>query len=689
MNCRAPRPEDPSVFHADDFPLLPEAGAPPVGPGSEGVPLEASSPAVPTSPSAAGSSALSVDSDALAAPASGSVLLALSTPAGIENFQLVIINWGLLWSIAKNGESSVVVDAEAFFSSDHQPPTYMSHSLGEATSQPSPRKHSQHQSTENHPYRPQAAQEELARDNLLQGLWGDSRTTCRGLILDLTSSSNTTHLVLRLVEMSGLWRLPETVVVAIGGRAGARAVLLHHSLRNTVHALYLALDHALYLALDHALYLALNYSSRHLTLNYASLHLALNLQDASLYTVPHIDSRFGEYIPPEANDNSVMVYRRCLYCNNGEADVQRVLQKSFTSLPLPLDQLFQETFQDFIGKKMRIITAFSYFPYVDYKRVCSTLGAQFEYMDCLDSRLVNTLASKLNFTFEIYEDINHAVGVEKNGSYSGVIGYLQREEMDFSSIIAPTEKRLKAIGYMKTYPSDQFTVTSLKPMLLPKYLALIQPFRGELWVALVVSVVVWGATLWLLQRAWQKVAGGRRVDLTSSLLFGFGALLQNLPSDPSVSVSGRMLVGWWLVSCLIVTTGFTSSLVAHLTVQGRSRPLETFQDLVNQPGWRWATDPWMLTEAIVDYFETHPNPVFRKVYHKMEVLKVDEALKKVLAGGISFIGYKNYVTIIVEGRYTDARGNNPFFISNKAVPVLAALGFGIRRVTILSKVDSR
>lgn len=73
--CRAPRPEDPSVFHADDFPLLPEAGAPPVGPGSVGVPLEASSPAVPTSPSAAGSSALSVDSDALAAPASGAPML--------------------------------------------------------------------------------------------------------------------------------------------------------------------------------------------------------------------------------------------------------------------------------------------------------------------------------------------------------------------------------------------------------------------------------------------------------------------------------------------------------------------------------------------------------------------------------------------------------------------------------------
>nr|XP_045610234.1 uncharacterized protein LOC123765603 [Procambarus clarkii] len=106
----------------------------------------------------------------------------------------------------------------------------------------------------------QTPQDQLGGDNLLQGLWGDSRTTCRGLILDLTSSSNTSHLALRLVEMSGLWRRPETVVIAIGGRAGVRSLLLHHSLRNTVHALYLALHHDLNLALQNGTYSPLQFN---------------------------------------------------------------------------------------------------------------------------------------------------------------------------------------------------------------------------------------------------------------------------------------------------------------------------------------------------------------------------------------------------------------------------------------------
>ncbi|XP_069168869.1 glutamate receptor ionotropic, delta-1-like [Procambarus clarkii] len=224
-------------------------------------------------------------------------------------------------------------------------------------------------------------------------------------------------------------------------------------------------------------------------------------------------------------------------------------------------------------------------------------------------------------SFDVHEAINRTWGVERNGAFNGVIGLLQREEMDFSTIAAPTAKRLKAVTFIMAYPSDTFAIASLKPTLLPKYLALIRPFKGEVWVAVMVSVVVWGVTLWLLQQVWQWVVGGeRRVDLVTSLLYGYGALLQNLPSDPTVSTSGRMLVGWWLMFCLIITTGFSSSLMAHLTVQRKARPMDSFQDLVKQPGWKWGTDPWMRTEAVLDYFNTNPSPVVKHIFLEMKVV---------------------------------------------------------------------
>ncbi|XP_069182983.1 glutamate receptor ionotropic, delta-1-like [Procambarus clarkii] len=323
--------------------------------------------------------------------------------------------------------------------------------------------------------------------------------------------------------------------------------------------------------------------------------------------------------PRASTDGGVRVYRRCLYCNNGDPDVQLLHNLNVYSPDLPWDDLFQESLKDFMGNKMKVVTASVDLPYLDYQRVSETPGTAIVLTDSTDARLIHTFAHKLNFTFDVHEDVNRTWGVETNGTFTGNIGLLQREQMEFSTVSIPTAKRLKAVDYLIAYSADSLSITSLKPSLLPKYLALIRPLEGKLWVMLLVTVVIWGVTLWLLQRAWQWVTGGRPVALNATILYAWGALLQNLPSQPSATFSGRMLVGWWLVFCLIVTTGFTSSLVAHLTVQGRSRPLETFQDLVNQPGWTWGTPQWVLSEAVVDYFIKHPNPAVNEVYHKMEV----------------------------------------------------------------------
>ncbi|XP_069190879.1 uncharacterized protein [Procambarus clarkii] len=205
------------------------------------------------------------------------------------------------------------------------------------------------------------AQDHLARDHLLQHLWGDATTTCRGLILDLTST-NDTEVVLRLVEAIGLSSLPETVVVAVGGRAGVREVLLHHSLRNTLHALYLALHH-----------------------------------HTSLTPPPHSASRLRKPHTQEVPGEGVSVYRGCLYCSSGEAGVQLVHQgKDASHAPLT-DHLFPDQFSDFMGHKFRV-AAVTYFPYIDYQVDGEEPGSTVTLKDSVDTRLIKAFSTALNFT---------------------------------------------------------------------------------------------------------------------------------------------------------------------------------------------------------------------------------------------------------------------------------------------------
>ncbi|XP_069951439.1 uncharacterized protein [Cherax quadricarinatus] len=438
------------------------------------------------------------------------------------------------------------------------------------------------------------SQEQLVQDHLLQVLWGDAKTTCRGLILDL-SDSNSTGIILRLLETYGLWQLPETRVVLVGGRTRVRDVLLHHSFRNTLHALYLALN-------DNFLH---------------ALYLATNDLNKLFETLRYGNSRLKKVDVMHEEDSSWLVYRRCLYCYNGEPDVQLVHQKSLTFPGQANNVLFQDQLQDFSGHKFRVGTV-AYFPYIDYKMDSNEPGSRVTLKDSLDTRLLSTFSTKLNFTYDIREDPERSWGVWNNGVFNGMIGHLQREEIDFCTESAPTPERLMTVEYARGYPSDLMVVASLKPTLLPQYLSFVRPFTGELWVALLVSVVVWSVIMWLLLRAWQWVVSGREVKFKTVIMFGWGVLLGQPPPDPSTNVSGQVLVGWWLLFSLVVTTGYSSSLVAHLTVQGTSPPLETLQDILKQHNWKWGTESSLYKGAVIEYFSKHTDPVVKEINQKME-----------------------------------------------------------------------
>ncbi|KAK4327480.1 hypothetical protein Pmani_002036 [Petrolisthes manimaculis] len=74
-----------------------------------------------------------------------------------------------------------------------------------------------------------------------EAIWGNSRT-CRTLILHFDNTKNNTNLTLRLLERTGHWKQSETKVVVVGGKPDVKDIFLHHSFRNTVHGVYLAVN---------------------------------------------------------------------------------------------------------------------------------------------------------------------------------------------------------------------------------------------------------------------------------------------------------------------------------------------------------------------------------------------------------------------------------------------------------------
>ncbi|KAK3894013.1 hypothetical protein Pcinc_002200 [Petrolisthes cinctipes] len=457
-------------------------------------------------------------------------------------------------------------------------------------------------------------------------LWGDQRTTCRAaILLTHNNNNNNTNLLLRHLERIGLYKRSEVVVVAVGLREDVERVLLHPSLRNTAHALYLAFT-------PH-------------TTPISTL-------------IPHSTSTSAPHTTSHETGEGVFVYRRCLYCDNGKATYSLLTSSGISRSRVEDDSCELLPLRAFVRETEEPQTPVT-------------------FTDSLDVRIFQTFTKKLNISYKVTDAPNRTWGADKDGVFFGMMGKLQREEADLCTSSGPTRSRFKVIDYLRIHPSDHMIVTSLQPALLPQHLAIVRPFSDGVWLSLLVGVVGWSVIMWTLQLVWTRMVaeGGRGISFSMALMYGWGALLEQTHPDPSLSVSGQLLVGWWLVFCVVITTGFRSSLVAHLTVQGKTAPIDSFEDMVAQKGWRWGTEETLFKGAPVEYFTISHDPVVQKANSILEILGWKDGLRKVQEGGYSFFAFRNFIRFTVGSHFTDANGRSPFYIGKRGLSAVHFLGW--------------
>lgn len=64
----------------------------------------------------------------------------------------------------------------------------------------------------------------------------------------------------------------------------------------------------------------------------------------------------------------------------------------------------------------------------------------------------------------------------------------------------------------------------------------------EVWLAVVVGLGIWILTTWFLLFAWRMATGGEDVSIAKVFFYGWGALMEQPPFDPSSNTSGKVPV---------------------------------------------------------------------------------------------------------------------------------------------------
>ncbi|XP_068220949.1 uncharacterized protein [Palaemon carinicauda] len=496
--------------------------------------------------------------------------------------------------------------------------------------------------------------------DFLEAFWSTSTVTCRTVLIDFCSDNEVD--MLRFLENSHLWWFYEIKVFMVGYRWKVNKVLLDFALRNFIQPVYVALD-------EDAVR-SLNASFKRASPDRSSPDGEDPLQRLRNSSELNDGRRLGD------------VFSRCLYCKNGTSRILHI-----SSWPVETDVTWDVTWEmkmisdegrDLQGHLLRIVGTI-YYPFTDMKPITEQPDSLMTLLDSLDKRLLEVLSNVLNFKYEVQLPSDRLPGYNRgNKGWTGKIGDIQDNLADICLPTAPSAERLKIIDFTKSFDGDGLVIVSLKPEVLPQYLIITRPFAVDVWIYLITSILIWGASLWALQKAVSSFGKGKPISFSESMFYSWAVMLEDPPMQTPSSVSGQMMVGWWLVASLLISTGFRSSLVAHITVPGKTKPLNSFTDMIKRPNYRWGIDSRVHGFAI-SIFGNNPDPVVQYVGKSLEVSNLEDGLKRTSTGSFSLMATKRGLITYIMSNYADKYGQTPFYLSKQSFTMSYESGWGFRK----------
>uniref|UniRef100_A0A0C9PTU2 Kbp_3 protein n=1 Tax=Fopius arisanus TaxID=64838 RepID=A0A0C9PTU2_9HYME len=183
---------------------------------------------------------------------------------------------------------------------------------------------------------------------------------------------------------------------------------------------------------------------------------------------------------------------------------------------------------------------------------------------------------------------------DKNGSWSGMIGQIIREEVDFGGTATfLTPARLGLVDYIQLYTPNRVRFIFRQPPLSHISNLFTLPFSRSVWIGIAVFSCI-GFVILYLSMAWewqevkdiptdQKLWG----DLEMKPAFGdnflilIGAITQQGSAYEPRSVPARIVILMLLVFCLSLYAAYAANIVALL--QSTSDCIKTVEDLMNSP----------------------------------------------------------------------------------------------------------
>ncbi|XP_049866227.1 ionotropic receptor 40a [Pectinophora gossypiella] len=303
-----------------------------------------------------------------------------------------------------------------------------------------------------------------------------------------------------------------------------------------------------------------------------------------------------------------------------------------------------------------------------------------------DDKLLALLAKKLNFRYRYYDPPDRSQGssISGNGTFKGTLGLIWKRKADFFlGDVTMTWERLQAVEFSFLTLADSGAFLTHAPAKLSETLAIIRPFRWEVWPLVCATILVTGPALWFVIAApslWQRRRQNQLRLLNNCCWFTTSLFLrQSSSKEPSNTHKARLVsILISLGATYVIGDMYSANLTSLLARPARERPIGTLpalEEAMRDRGYELVVERHSSSLAILQ----NGTGVYGRLARLMRRQRVQRV--RSVEVGVRLVLSRRHVAVLGgrETLYYDTErfGSHNFHLSEKLYTRYSAIAFQI------------
>ncbi|KAK7068289.1 hypothetical protein SK128_006518 [Halocaridina rubra] len=280
-----------------------------------------------------------------------------------------------------------------------------------------------------------------------------------------------------------------------------------------------------------------------------------------------------------------------------------------------LHDIFINRFPSFEGYEFWLGTWYDDYPYLYQSK-----EAEEGVGDGVEVNMLDAMGTVLDFTYNLTtKPPDLKWGDLVNGTWTGMLGMVYSKDKNFTvNYFSYTPERFEDFDTSVTYWSEGFGLALLTPPPLPKWRSLYYPFTKLVWVVLIATFFL-TAIILHIQSSFQEEKFLE--DFSQTWIYLLQSLLDfGWPRLPEAQWL-RVFIGWWSISCFIVTTAYTANLIAFLTLPLFPERIQTVEKLAESD---FRVSMYDYGEFVPDALLASQDPYYRMIGEKLDLYVTDD-----------------------------------------------------------------